>query len=641
VEPDDIGAVPSEVTEAIDRADWLAMILAHSADVITLLALDGTLLYMNRAGEARATRDVVGSRSSDFLEPASRERWEAALRRVVETATPEELEVSAPSGNSWRARLVPVLREGRVAYLMSVGTDVTGERQAESALRRREQQLRLALEASGMGQWWWNVARDEVTWDAGARRIFAFDPHRDDITYSTFLDRVHPEEVERVRAHVAEALKTGTYANLESRIVLPDGSERWALMIGRVLQDAQGEPTDLLGGIVDITQSKANEAVLRRTEKLEAIGQLAGGVAHDFNNLLVAIMGNIELARRVHEDATRDGHLSEALLACSRAADLTRQLLAFGRRQQLHETELDVNDVIDDTMKLLRRLLPTSIRVDVQRSSTRALVRGDRGQLEQVLVNLCVNARDAMQAGGCLSVRVSEREIDARHRDAHPWVSARRHVVVSVHDTGDGIAPEVVHRVFEPFFTTKPQGTGLGLASAYGVVKQHGGLLHVQSELGVGTTFELWLPRAESAEATEPEDAPVSVRGGSETVLVAEDESAVSYVVVRILEGAGYRVIVAEDGARAVELFTSERAHVALALLDSVMPKKGGVEVAKELRELEPRVGIILSSGYSDVLTEAPPGPLFDAVLPKPYEPDQLLVTIRGVLDARARRRAR
>lgn len=329
-----------------------------------------------------------------------------------------------------------------------------------------------------MGQWCWNVARDEVTWDAAAKRIFGFDQGREDITYATFLDRVHPEDVERVKEHVAAALQTGLYPDLESRIVLPGGIERWALMIGRVLHDADGKPTDLIGGIVDITQSKANEAQLRRTEKLEAIGQLAGGVAHDFNNLLVAIMGNVELARRIDDPSLRDAHLSESLLACSRAADLTRQLLAFGRKQQLLETELDVNEVIADTMKLLRRLLPSSI-ADIESASEGGTVLGDRGQLEQVLVNLCVNARDAMPDGGRLMIHVAERELEPRHRESHPWARPGRHVVVSVRDSGTGISPEVIDRVFEPFFTTKPHGTGLGLASAYGIVKQHGGVLRV------------------------------------------------------------------------------------------------------------------------------------------------------------------
>ncbi|MBE7481518.1 MAG: PAS domain-containing protein [Polyangiaceae bacterium] len=465
-------------SEALQQAELLATVLAHSTDVISILDLDGKLLYMNRGGAGRPVRDLLGLRPLDFLDAGSRAPWQAAIDRAVSTGLPQELELVSVTGLAWRTRVVPVLREGKVAALISIATDVTTEKDTERALRAREQQLRLALEASGMGQWCWNVARDEVTWDAAAKRIFGFDQGREDITYATFLDRVHPEDVERVKEHVAAALQTGLYPDLESRIVLPGGIERWALMIGRVLHDADGKPTDLIGGIVDITQSKANEAQLRRTEKLEAIGQLAGGVAHDFNNLLVAIMGNVELARRIDDPSLRDAHLSESLLACSRAADLTRQLLAFGRKQQLLETELDVNEVIADTMKLLRRLLPSSI-ADIESASEGGTVLGDRGQLEQVLVNLCVNARDAMPDGGRLMIHVAERELEPRHRESHPWARPGRHVVVSVRDSGTGISPEVIDRVFEPFFTTKPHGTGLGLASAYGIVKQHGGVLRV------------------------------------------------------------------------------------------------------------------------------------------------------------------
>lgn len=624
-------------SETLEQAELLATVLAHSSDVISILDLDGKLLYMNRGGAGRPVRELLGLRPLDFLDAGSRAPWQAAIDRAVATGLPQELELVSVTGLAWRTRVVPVLREGKVASLISIATDVTTEKHTERALRAREQQLRLALEASGMGQWRWNVARDEVTWDAAAKRIFAFDQGREDITYATFLERVHPEDVERVKEHVAAALQTGRYPDLECRIVLPGGIERWALMIGRVLHDPDDEPTDLIGGIVDITQSKANEAQLRRTEKLEAIGQLAGGVAHDFNNLLVAIMGNIELARRIDDPSLRDAHLSESLLACSRAADLTRQLLAFGRKQQLLETELDVNEVITDTMKLLRRLLPSSIAVDIESASRGGTVLGDRGQLEQVLVNLCVNARDAMPNGGRLAIHVTERELEPRHRESHPWARPGRHVVVSVRDSGAGISPEVIDRVFEPFFTTKPHGTGLGLASAWGIVKQHGGVLRVESELGAGARFDVYLPLAEAAEPAPATDAPVEVRGGTETILVAEDEPAVSYVVGRILEGAGYRVLTAEDGASAVDLFRRERASVSLLVLDSVMPHKSGAEVAVEVRALAPNVGIILSSGYSDALTEAPAASEFDEVLPKPYEPDQLLRAIRSVLDTRAR----
>jgi signal transduction histidine kinase/ActR/RegA family two-component response regulator len=623
------------ITELLgDRSELVHALLAHTRELVWVLDGERRVLWTNRPDLA-----PVGEPATSAFAEASRPRFASATEVAVGSARTAEVDVTTAQAARLHLRVVPMAPVGSTACLLVVGTDVTGKKLAEDALQTREQQLGMALEASGMGQWTWNVARDEVTWDAATRRLFQFDPTREDITYDTFLSRLHPDDVERVKHHVGVALETGRYDALESRIVLPDGSKRWALMTGRVLQDDTGAPTDLIGGIVDLTQTKTNDALLKRTEKLEAIGQLAGGIAHDFNNLLVAIMGNVELGNRSASESQRQAYLSEALLACSRAADLTRQLLAFGRRQQLHETALDLASLITDTMKLLRRLLPESINIKLERGVPRALVQGDRGQLEQVLINLCVNARDAMPDGGQLTIRVHEEDVD--HREDHPWARPGRHAVVSVRDTGAGIAPELMNRLFEPFFTTKAHGTGLGLASAYGIVKHHGGVLRVESRLGSGATFAVFLPST-TGDAIAPEtQVPAEIRGGAETILVAEDEPAVSYVVARILEGAGYDVLTAEDGVLAVDLFRQERDRVALVLLDSVMPRLSGPEVAVRVRELRPNVGIILSSGYSDALAQAPADPTIDDVLPKPYEPDQLLAAVRHVLDSRARRAAR
>lgn len=261
-------------------------------------------------------------------------------------------------------------------------------------------------------------------------------------------------------------------------------------------------------------------------------------------------------------------------------------------------------------------------------------VRGDRGQVEQVLVNLCVNARDAMPDGGRLTLRVGARNLEAEQVERHPWARAGEHAWLCVEDTGGGIGPEVLERMFEPFFTTKPHGTGLGLASAYGIIKQHGGIVRVDSRVGVGTRFEVFLPAAHESGVAALASEPEEVRGGTETILVAQDEPAVLYVVLRVLGAAGYEVLTAEDGAHALELFRAHSQRISLALLDASLPEQSGADLAHEVRALRPNVGIILSTEPGD---EEMAGPAHvDEVVPKPYEPDELLRSVRRVLDRQA-----
>ena len=377
------------------------------------------------------------------------------------------------------------------------------------------------------------------------------------------------------------------------------------------------------------------EAQLHRTRRMESLGQLAGGVAHDFNNLLVAIMGNIQIGSAKTNDLERAQFLNEALSACSRAAELTKQLLAFGRRQHIHEHPLDVHALLDDTLRLLRRLVPETIAIELLKARQLPRVLGDRGQLEQVIVNLCINARDAMPTGGRLVLETEQVVINGKFRETHPWARPGRYVLISVSDTGTGIAPEHIDRIFEPFFTTKEMGTGLGLSSAYGVVKQHGGLLHVYSEPDNGTTFKVYLPVAERDAAEVGSKIEEPVRGGTETILLAEDEAPVRRVVKLILTEAGYTVIEAANGAVAVELFSKTPDAIDLVLLDAVMPEKSGSQAAAEIHAIKPDVALVLSSGYSDVLATDPTAIADIAFLAKPYEPDTLLRVVRRTLDTK------
>jgi signal transduction histidine kinase/ActR/RegA family two-component response regulator len=488
-----------------------------------------------------------------------------------------------------------------------------------------------------MGQWSWNVERDSVKLDAAAKRVFAWPEHEDGIQLERFLALVQNEDRERVKTTLLRGIENCDYPDTTFRIALADGGVRWILSKGQVLKDDNGKGRELVGGMIDITDGKRTEAQLHRSQKLEAIGQLAGGVAHDFNNLLVAILGNLSLARETPDNEERGTLLTEALAAGNRAAELTRQLLAFSTRQPVDQEMIDVNIVLGDTLKLLRRLVPESVKMEFIGGHRLPRVLADRGQIEQVVVNLCVNARDAMPHGGGLTIETELVFVNGRFRETHPWVRPGRYVLVSVTDTGIGIPAESLDHVFEPFFTTKAQGSGLGLATAYGVVRRHGGFMHVYSEVGKGTAFKVYLPVSvrDAADVGTKVHGPVA--GGSESILVAEDEPRVRAVVVRILERAGYRVTTAEDGEEAVRKFDEQKPGFDLVLLDAVMPNKGGTEALAEIRSRAPHIAAILCSGYSDSLVSV--STLGEGVtfLPKPYEPDELLRIVRQRLDSRVR----
>jgi CheY-like chemotaxis protein len=369
---------------------------------------------------------------------------------------------------------------------------------------------------------------------------------------------------------------------------------------------------------------------------MEAEGQLAGGVAHDFNNLLLAILANAQLAMYRAPSSEIAEHLAEIEGAAQRAADLTKQLLAFSRRQPLHPVPVDLNALARGLMRMLRRLLPENITIDLIAGQHLASIRADPSQLEQVILNLCVNARDAMEHGGQLRLETENVVIDDGYRETRPWAKAGRYVVLSVADTGAGMTTEVRERAFEPFFTTKDRhrGTGLGLSTVYGIVQQHDGMVHVDTEPGAGSTFKVYLPagaQPASAAGTAAR-ADANAPRGQETILVVEDEERVRRAVVQILERAGYRAIAAENGLEAIRLLQEQEARVHLVLLDVVMPELGGPETWERMQRVRDGLRVLFTTGYAgDQYREHLPP---DAeILAKPFRSEELLSQIRKTLD--------
>ena len=391
----------------------------------------------------------------------------------------------------------------------------------------------------------------------------------------------------------------------------------------------------------DITDRRRLEEHLRHASKMEAVGKLSAGIAHDFNNLLVAIVGNAGLLLQQLPDATPDvrQELEEILLAGERAAELTRQLLAYGRKQVLELEVLDLNALVSETERMLRRLIGADVELVTRLEPKPVLVEADASQLQQVLLSLATNARDALQDGGTLWIKTSSLEVQEGVVGLERQLGPGRYAVLEVADDGTGIAAEVQERMFDPFYTTKPRGrgTGLGLSMAAGIVKQSGGEITVFSELGKGSAFKVILPSASGQAPTATSSRPDAFAGwrGSETILLAEDDDGVAALTERVLRQAGYRVVRAKDGVEALELVESLQLNFDLLLTDVIMPRKKGPDLARALREDRPGLKVLFASGYTDeALSERgvlEPG---TELIAKPYTPTELLSRLRAVLDA-------
>jgi CheY-like chemotaxis protein len=369
---------------------------------------------------------------------------------------------------------------------------------------------------------------------------------------------------------------------------------------------------------------------------MEAIGLLAGGVAHDFNNILQIILGNTQMALAYDlTDAERKEGLSQMKEASERAVQLTRQLLVFGRKQPLVTEDVDLNQLVADLLKMLRRLIGEHINVDFVPGHQLGNVRANRSQLEQVLLNLCVNARDAMPQGGRLTIELENVFFNSGYCEAHPWARPGRYVLMSVTDTGEGMDSSTLARIFDPFFSTKPKekGTGLGLSVVYGIVQQHDGLIHVYSEPGVGTAFKIYLPIVERSASQVGEKLTSIPAQGTGTILLVEDEDVVRKLATRMLERGGYRVLTATNGVEALEVFNRHADEISLLMLDAVMPNMGGRETYDRISAIRPGLPVLFCSGYSaDVLQPGfALGPGVQ-LIQKPYSPDEIWRRVHELL---------
>jgi len=443
--------------------------------------------------------------------------------------------------------------------------------------------------------------------------------------------RIHPEDRDLVVERISAAARTGHYS-VEFRWLCADGQYRILQDQGVVAPSPDGEAREIFGVILDATDRNLLEEQLAQARKMEAVGQLTGGVAHDFNNLLTVVLGNIDmLARKVEDEARRQRRIDAIRQATERGRDLTRQLLAFSRRQHLSPVNLDVNALIREFAPLVRQAVGEAVTLDIALAEELLCAHVDPTQLETALLNLAVNARDAMPNGGVLTI-ATLRESD----------SGGDRVVVEVADTGVGMAPEVRERVFEPFFTTKEvgKGSGLGLSQVYGFVRQSEGEVRVDSAVGRGTRFQLRLPPSDApAEAVRAEEAPQEVKGGDERILLVEDDPTVLALTLDMLTGLGYQTTTATHAAEALKIIHSD-APIDLLFTDVVMPGGiSGVELARTARQVRPGLPVLLTSGFmgEGAVLETAEFPLLD----KPYETAGLAAKLRKILDRSGRRKRR
>ena len=519
--------------------------------------------------------------------------------------------------------------------------------QAEAALAISDQRLRLAMEATRDGLWEQDVASGRTYYSPAYWRMLGYEPDEFEPVYQSWIDLLHEDDRERAVAAGRDCIENRTESfEIEFRMRAKSGDWRWILARGKAeKRDEQGRALLLVGTHQDITERKRTEAEritfetqLHQVRKMEAIGQLAGGVAHDFNNLLTVIVGYSELTLAAFgSDHAAKGYVTEIKAAGERAATLTRQLLAFSRKQVLVTEILNLNEVVTDTAKMLQRLIGENIVLTAVLSPRAAPVRVDPGQIQQVVVNLVVNSRDAMPQGGQLFIETSVSAWDESHCRLHPGSKPGPYALLSVTDTGCGMSAEVMARIFDPFFTTKEagKGTGLGLATVYGIVKQSGGYIEVSSEVGVGSCFRLYFPavEAETALRTARERAEAAP-AGKETILLVEDEEYVRRIARLGLESYGYTVLAAQNGREAMSITERFGRVVDLMVTDIVMPEMGGPELVAKIRARYPTLRVLYISGYAnDPVNHEAIVRASAAYLLKPFSPRQLASKVRRILD--------
>lgn len=623
---------------------------------ICLLDSQGVVLTVNAGWKNFAKKNNygndnlgIGTNYIDICENAVGEYFEGAKdiangMRSILAGTSNHFEYEYPCNSKveerWFRLMVAPLRGETIEGLVVMHIDTTAHKIIEETLRKTEENYRHLVEFSpGIVYLNQPFPPFSTVYVSPNIKEFGYSPEEWYATPNLWLNIIEKEDLERVQSEFEKAIKEEIETDLKYRIRAKDGSIHWWQDKGRFVYDSTGNKTGWQGIILDITATKGLEHQLRQAQKLESVGLLAGGIAHDFNNMLTAINGYTELMfRQLKEDDPLCYYLEEIKKAGHRSEALTNQLLAFSRRQVLNPVVINLNEIIVDTFKMLQRLIGEDIELTTSLNPRVGSVKVDPGQFSQIILNLAVNARDAMPQGGKLTIETDDIFLDEVYARNHLGVISGEYVMLAVSDTGSGMNFETKQHIFEPFFTTKEvgKGTGLGLATVYGIVKQSEGNIEVYSEVGVGTTFKVYFPMVEELVKDSVKiDNHREMSVGTETILLVEDEALVRNMTSEVLQDCGYTVITASNGMEALEILETGKNKFDLLMTDVVMPQMGGRELAEKLKEKLPNLQILFTSGYTD-----------DAVIrhgvieaqtnfiQKPFNLEALTNKIREILDS-------
>jgi PAS domain S-box-containing protein len=623
---------------------FLQTIIDTEPECVKLIAEDGSLLLMNRAGldmiQAGSLEQVRGAAVGSLVAAGDRTPFAQLLAEVFQGKSGSlEFEMVGLKGRKLRleSRAVPLRNEkNEIIALLAVTRDVTQRREAQEELKKERDFIAKVLDIVGAMVLVLDRTGTIIRFNHACEEVSGY-------TAAEVLGRhvwdflIPPEQVPGVK-QVFASLTAGMFPNrYENHWVTKDGKHKLIAWSNTALLNASNEVEYVIPTGIDLSERAKLEEQLRHSQKMESLGILAGGIAHDFNNILTAITGYGSLLQaKLADNAPLKAYVVQMMTAANRAAALTQGLLAYGRKQLLYPVPTNLNEIVGRVGNFLKRLIGEDIELKMLLANKDLTVVADAIQIEQVLMNMATNAREAMASGGYLFLETSSEDVDAASAAEHGLGKAGAYAVVTLTDTGRGMDDTTRERIFEPFFTTRERGpgTGLGLSIAYGIIKQHNGAISVTGAPGMGTTFKVYLPMAQAPDAEKTASNESAVRGGTETVLLAEDDEVVRQVMAAILSQYGYSVIEAKDGEEAVNRFMEHQDRVKLLLLDALMPKKTGREAYDKIRIFRPEVRALFLSGYpADVMVAkglVEPGM---PVMVKPVGMEELLRKVRAELD--------
>jgi PAS domain S-box-containing protein len=624
-------------------------ILQTALDGFCLTDMQARLLEVNDAYcrmSGYSAQELLNMRISDLEETQDYGEIDTHLQQIVTRGEHRfESRHRRKDGSVFDVEVVAQFRPGEGGHFVSLIRDITERKRVEQALRESEANLNRAQETAKMGSWVDDLS-GRLSWSNGMYRIYGVSPSTFAPNDDSFIKLVYPDDRPAMNEWLRACVAGEKPGELEFRTVFPDGSIHYFRGCGDLVCDAGGRPTHMSGTAQDITEQKREQqekeklqAQLNQAHKMESIGRLAGGVAHDFNNMLGVILGNVDLA--LHQvDIAQPLHaeLEEIRKAASRSADLTRQLMAFARKQTAAPKVLDLNDTVAGILKMMQRLIGEGIELNWQPKPDLWKVRVDPTQIDQILANLCVNARDAIKENGRITIKTDNARCDAVYCAEHPGFVPGDYVLLEVADDGCGMDVSTQKNLFEPFFTTKElgKGTGLGLATTYGIVRQNNGFINVSSAPGTGTTFEIYLPRHTGKPEKMPKErAMAALARGHESILLVEDEPSVLKMTMALLKKQGYAVLAADTPGEAIRLAREHIGEIQLLITDVIMPEMNGRDLANNLQSLYPRLKCLFMSGYTaDAI--AYQGVLEEGVhfIQKPFSVKNLAAKVREVLDS-------